>query len=315
MRPPQQALLLADLSPPSRAALALARQLAGLTPLRLQLAHLLPSWHPALRAALFPYAGMGEDEQELGQELAEEAAQLLSRYLEISDPDADLWLAPPAVRIGPTPASLPELLHASGAEIVIMGASDADGAHHDALGNTAAHALRLSPCPVLLVRAYERVPSIKHILCAIDLSPRCHEVLAHALSLALTTGATLELTFILPDPASADVHGLLQPTMRFEPKRAVERARDKIDALLDSALQQLDIPHPHQARARDLLRARHIALGDPAPAITERAASSNADLVVFGTRDPEAQHSHLLGRTAWALSRGCPTHLLVVPLR
>jgi nucleotide-binding universal stress UspA family protein len=308
MRPPEQALLLVDLSPPSRAALSLARRLAGLTPLRLQLAHLLPAWHPALRAALFPYAGMGEDEDELGQELAEEAAQQLMRYLEISDPDADLWRAQPAVRIGHTPALLPELLHACSAEIIIMGASDAEGTHPDSLGSTAAHALRLAPCPVLLVRGYERTPSIR-------LSPRCHEVLSHALQLALTVGATLETTFILPDPSARDPHGLLQPTMRFEPKRAVERARDKIDALLERAIQSLDIPHPHQARARELLRARHIALGDTAPAIIERAAETSADLVVFGARDPETQHPHGLGRIAWALSRGCPTHLLVVPPR
>jgi nucleotide-binding universal stress UspA family protein len=315
MRFPEQALLLADLSPPSRAALSLARSLALRTPLRLQLAHLLPPWPPALVHALFPLAGMGDDAAQLEQELAEHAAQLLLRYLEVSDPDAELWSAPPIVRAGHIPAQISELIHALATDLLILGASDAEGAHPDMLGHTASHALRLSPCPVLLLRGFERTPTLRHILCALDLGSRAHEVVGQALALALLTGASLELCFVLPDPSAQDVHDLLQPTMRSEPKRAVERARDKINALFERTVSQLTIPYPMQARARELLRQRHIVLGDPAPALIARAAETGADLVAFGSRDPDKQQAHALGRTAWALSRGCPTHLLVVPLR
>jgi nucleotide-binding universal stress UspA family protein len=313
MTPLEQALVLVDLDASSRVALAAAKKLRSSSPqLRIQLAHILPSWHPALRSALFPYAGLGDDEQELLAELHAHTLPLLNQHLAISDPDAEHWLGHPRILSGPTPDALQALLPSLDLQIILAGACSTR-AHHDSLGSTASHLLRLATCPVLLLKPYESQPSIQHILCAIDLSDSSHHVLSAALSLAIATGASLETTFILPDPQADDPHGLLQSSLRFEPKRALERAQDKINALIDRSTQLLHIPFPHQARAKQLLQQRHIALGDPAPALLERAHTSNADLIAFSSKKTSNTSPSLLGRTAWQLARSSHTHLLFVP--
>ena len=312
----EQVFVPVDFSRSSRLALRLARALgqAEGRPPRLRLAHVVERWPPYMHEVLFPYAALGEDEVEFEHELIERARQMLGEHLELEalDEDEDL-LGPLQARVGLARQVLPELLASSGAELVVMGAFGAGGPVPESLGSTAARLLRASTRPVLLARELGP-PRLSRVLCALDLTPSCVEVLQVAMGVAIAAGAELECLFVLPDPFDHDPTGLLRGHLDFDRGRVLERERPKIDALFERAREGVEVPFAHQEAAQDLWRQRAVRVGDPAATIVGRAEAVGADLIVLGSHNLQGAQAGQLGRVAWTVTRTCTTHALVVPI-
>lgn len=308
--PPQQLFVPLDHSSHARAALQMARALASGPDATITTAHALPEWHPALREALFPYAALGEDEVALMDELARAAhAQLVTRMALDEDEASALKVLPSGGR-----AAIVEELRRHDVGMVVMGAFGESGVRPEALGSTAAHMLRHVTQPLLLVRGHSSRGRLQKILCAVDLSQRSRDVVAHALALALHTGAEMELLHVLPDPLTHDTNQLLSAALSFDPARALTRAKDKIEALFERACADMEIPLAERTRAARCLKTRRTLIGDPAQTILAHADAQGADLVVLGTRNLQEEPSSGLGRVVWHVSRACPAHVLCVPL-
>ena len=311
--PPQHIFAPLDHSSHSRAALSVARLLASGPDTALTTAHALPEWHPALRDALFPYAALGEDEVALLDELSKVAHAQLVERLRLSEDEAS------ALRVLPSGGreAIAAELRRHDVDLVVMGAFGESGVRPEALGSTAAHMLRHVTQPLLLVREHSVLggpQAFQKILCAVDLSQRSRDVVAHALALALHTGAEMELLHVFPDPLTHDTNQLLGSALSFDPAHALTRAKDKIEALFERACADLEIPLAERTRAARCLKTRRTLIGDPAQTIVTHADAQGADLVVVGTRNLQHDPSSGLGRVAWHVSRACPTHVLCVPL-
>lgn len=309
----EQVFVPVDFSRSSRAALAMASALVAPPP-RLHLAHVLARWPVYMRDVLFPYAALGEDEVEFEHELIERARAAMLTHLELSG-EGDGGEQPElTLRMGAPREELPELLTRVDADLVVMGAFGEGGPMPESLGSLAARMLRAATVPVLLTRHFTRAPTIKRVLCALDLTPHNADVLDAAMSVAVATGAELELLFVLPDPLRQDPNNLLRGHVRVKKERLLERERPKIEALFDRAQQQLDVPYPHRARVAELGRNRRVEFGSPANAIVRRADAIDADLIVIGTRNLEQPTSMNLGRVSWSVTRTSTTNVLVVPI-
>src|SRR5690554_1060619 len=306
----EQVLVPVDFSAFSRAALAFARASAQ-TPPRIHLAHILEPWRLYLRRAFFPYAALGEDDVEFEQELLDEARTSLLEYLEV-DLEQHAHIAGVTLEYGNIKDNLSARVRSVGPDLVIMGAFGEGGVLPDMLGSSAEKLLRTVHCPILLVRDFELTPRIKHIVVAVDLSPNSVDIVAHALGFALSVGATMELVYALPDPLSHDTNKLLARSLEFNPTRVLERSRSRIEALFDRMVDQVQVNFPDEARARELLGARKVIVGDPAAALVKHADEVNADLIVVGANNTATSTTRHLGRVAWGVARSAPTHVMVV---
>lgn len=303
-----------DFSESSRAALALVRGL-GHPPPRVQLSHILEAWTPHTREVFFPYAALGEDAAALDLELCDSARARLASYFSLDDLPKRAQLDSPIVRVGRTKEELPEVLRSVDADLVVMGAFGETGAMPGALGATAARVLQTATQPVLLTRGYDPAPRISRVLCAVDLEQTSHEVVAAALEVALMAEADLELLFVLPDPLADDPNGLLRGSVKFDEKRTLGRERATIEALFDRTVAKIEPAFADKERARALLSRRSTHVGRPSATILERAHATDADLIVVGSRSLREVAHHQLGSTAWAVTRSCHVHVMVVPLQ
>lgn len=301
-----------DFSRSARAALHLARTLPGAAPHatpRLQLAHVIEPMPPAVHAALFPYAAMGEDLSDFEQEMMAHTEAELARTFELEESGQETL----ECEVGEVREVLPEMLLRSSSSMVVMGAFGQGGAMPEALGSTAARMLRACSCPVLLARDMDLKPRIRRILCAVDLTPQSTHVLEVALSLAIGLKADFVPLFVLPDPLTHDAHNLLSHYLKYSPELLLARERQKIEALFERTFKSVEIPYPHREHCAQLWRQRKAVAGPIARTIVEQAHATDSDLVILGTRDLHSTHSSQLGRTCWEVTRHAITHTLVVP--
>lgn len=307
----EQVLVPVDFSSFSRAALAFARGLAAHPP-RVHLAHVLEPWRPYVRRALFPYAALGEDDVEFEHELLEQARYSLLDYLHVNL-ERDKYIAGCTLEYGAIRPVLSARVRSVGPDLVVMGAFGEDGVQPNMLGSTAEKLLHATQCPVLLVRNYDLAPHVKHMVVGVDLSPNAVDIAAHALGFALTVGATLELVYVLADPLAQDTNKLLAGALDFDASKVLRGLRQRIEALFDRMIDQVQVTFPAQESARELLSARKVVVGDPARALVDHADRVNADLIVVGAHNTSSAASRQLGRVARAVARTAPTHVLVVP--
>lgn len=307
----EQVLVPVDFSTFSRAALAFARTSAD-TPPRIHLAHILEPWRPYLRRAFFPYAALGEDDVEFEQELLDEARTSLLEHLEV-DLDAQKYIAGLTLEYGTIKDELSARVRSVGPDLVVMGAFGEGGVQPYMLGSSAEKLLRAVQCPTLLLRNFGLSPRINHIVVAVDLSPNSVDIVARALGLALSIGASLELVYALPDPLTHDTNKLLARSLKFDPTKILERSRSRIEALFDRMVDQVQVNFPAQEQARELLSTRKVVVGDPASALVEYADKVDADLIVVGAHNTATSSTRQLGRVASTVARSAPTHVMVVP--
>lgn len=305
----ERVLVPVDFSAFGRTALAFARRLgqAGLT---IQPAHVVEPWAPYVRRVLFPYAALGEDDVEFEHELIEAARAELDRHLDLDAEDAAV--AEPIVRLGGR-ETLAEIARSTGADAVVMGAFGEGGVRAGALGSTAERLIGAIAQPVFLVRDFDRRPDLERIVVGVSLGPESAEVVDWALSLALQSGAQLELVFVLADPLAQDTNQLLARAIDYDRRGVIDRSRDRIAALYDRMVKQVEVAFASRDDAQALLANRKVLVGEPADALVSHADEVGADLVVVGTHSPPGRAPNNLGRVASRVARTSPTHVLVVP--
>lgn len=299
-----------DFSVSSHTALRLA---GGLTepPAEVYVAHAIEPWLPYVKDVLFPYAALGEDEVEFEHELQQQAYACIERTYKLES----LSRCHPAdILVGAAHECLPNALKRVGADLIVMGAFGASGPRPESLGSVTSLVLRHVVDPVLVVRTHTPRPTIKRVLCALDLSTQSSTVLDAALSLALSCGAEMETVYVLPDPLAYDTNNLLSSQLKIDKKSLLNHAKDKIEALFERALEGVEIPFPQEQKVADLWKKRRVLFGDPAKAVMERADQLDADVIVVGSRNIQNTPGPQLGQTCWSITRRSPTHVMVVPI-
>lgn len=294
-----------DTSRSSMCALRLAQSLRLASRPKLEVFHVLPTLPDYMRSLLFPYAAMGEDALEIEYELTMEARQKLEVSLELPA-HASLECV-----MGSEREVIADAMLRTPANLTIMGAFGHGGPRPHAIGSTASHVIRSATHPVLLTRDLQPTPTIRHILCALDLSPHSHTTLEVAISLALELDARLSTIFVLPDPLANDPHNLLSSHIKHAPDQILARERSKLDALFERCFQMLDVPFPQRQRAAQMWRQRHALSGPVGQTIARQADHLDADLIVLGAAHaPEAPRP---GATCLEVLHHATTHMLVVP--
>jgi nucleotide-binding universal stress UspA family protein len=188
-------------------------------------------------------------------------------------------------------------------DLLVMGTHGRRGPAHLLMGSVAAEILRRSPCPALVVPSREGRPAgkLRRILAPVDFSAPARTAVAHARELAASTGATLELFHVLPDlevPLPMNPGGLGASSTIV---RELEPAA--LDALAELAKEE-------GPGARIETAVWH---GPAAATILNRAADTDADLIVLATQGHTGLDRLLLGSVAEKVARLSRCPVLVVP--
>lgn len=269
-----------------RAAGSVARAVGG----RLRAVHVL---HPAelpenLRQAAPSVAlpSVGEQQAGAGERLAE---QLRRCGVEADDT---------TVAAGPAHRELGDLAEETGADLLVVGATEVPGVAQGLLGSTAARVVRRGVAPVLVVRGEPSVPPPRALVTT-DLSPPSLAAVRRGLGWLDRLGAAaVELLFVV-SPFQAAVG-----EREVDYDTAVAAARQELERLCR------ELEGGGARRLKPVVRR-----GFPVQRILERVAESGADLVVLGSHGRSGYERFLIGSIAEAVLRQAPVSVLVLPAR
>lgn len=296
-----------DFSRSSRAAWAMADSLAG-PHTTVEAIHAVAPWPVYMNHVLFPYAPMGEDAAQIEHELLEAARDAVNSYFEVSDAAAE-----PVVAFGQPKSTLVEHIARTPSQLIVAGAFGEGGPTADAVGSVAERLVASAGRPVLLVRDLELKPGVSKILVALDLTEGSQAVLEVAVRLALIADAELEILHVVADPLADDQSQVMGSILNFDRKKAMPRLRDRVEALFERLVREIEPGFGTAVDVRELMRRRRVVVAEPASAILDLAQTSSADVVVVGTQNPNRPSGHL-GRIATSVLRRTTSHVCVVPL-
>jgi nucleotide-binding universal stress UspA family protein len=173
------------------------------------------------------------------------------------------------------------------------------------LGSVADELVQWAPIPLLLIRPDEESPDMAHkpacrrMLIVIDSSARSEQYPAHPIALGTLLRAEYTLLYVIePAPAAyrtAPDHRINQPI--------VEQQRRQAQAYLDRIAARL--------RAEALCVRTHVAVGEPAVAISDYTHEHAVDLIAMETHARNGVAQLLLGSVADQVLRGTPVPLLL----
>jgi len=301
----ESALVPVDGTPHGKAALAVARSLVN-DASQTHLLHVLRDLEPHVRAVLFPYAPLGEDEPAILDELRRNGARHIIESLSLKDAQTEML----DVVFGNEPERILEASTRRGVDILICSSHGDGGARMD-LGSVTARILGSATVPVWISRSFGSKGRVESILVATDLTDAASEVLDAACALAMKLEATLEVLTVIPDPLAQDDLGLLKSSLRVDKKQIATKSKERIDALYERTLQKLRPAHPEKEKIAELLSRRRIVMGRPHEEIIRRA--EGFDLVVIGRQSPGSGVMRC-GSVAHAVARGVSSDVLMVPV-
>lgn len=301
----ESALVPLDGTSHGKAALGVARSLIN-DASQTHLLHVLRELDPHLRAVLFPYSPLGEDEPAILDELRRNGARHIIDTLQLKDAQTEML----DVVFGNEPDQILEASTRRGVDLIVSSSHGASGARID-LGSVTSRILSSATVPVWISRALGSKSHVESILVATDLTDAASEVLDVACALAMKLGATLEVLTVIPDPFAQDDLELLKNSLRVDKKQIASKSKDRIDALYERALQKLQPAHPEKEKIAELLSRRRIVMGRPHEEIIRRA--EGVDLVVIGRQSPGSGLMRC-GSVAHAVARGVSSDVIVVPV-
>lgn len=310
----ENVLVPADLSASSKSAFALATSLGGEEQPQVHLAHAVAPLSTYVRDVLFPYAPLGEDDVEFEFELVEAARDRLHQAFDIDEEKLPMHLARPRIEAGEPRELLPEFARTTAADLIVMGAFGESGVYPDALGSLTERMLRSARQPMLLTRGFDPNPSINRITVASDLTRAGDRVFEVAVALAIACDATIEVVYVIPDPATMDTNNVLRMLVKLNEKEALKKTRSRVEALFDRLHEKLDAPMTLEKKVEHIVGRRRTLVGDPASAIMERADQVDSDLIVVGTQKADRAGRTRLGSVAHTIARRATTHVMVVPV-
>jgi len=190
-------------------------------------------------------------------------------------------------------------------DLVVLGTHGRRGPAHLVMGSVATEVLHRSDRPVLVIpaRCERGAGTLRRILAPTDFSPPSREAAKFAFELARKVDAAVELFHVLPNleltmpvnPGGISPYASLVADL--EP-----RARDALAEMAEKA-------------GDDLLVETHVWQGPPAATILERAAGSEADLIVIATQGHSGLDRLLLGSVTERVARLASTPVLALPAR
>lgn len=303
-----------DLSTSAKAAYALANSLRAEERPLLHLAHAVAPMSTYARDVLFPYAPLGEDDVEFEHEMLEAARERICAEYEIDLENLANHLAEPRIELGAPRELLPEFTRTAGSDLVVMGAFGESGVYPDALGSLAERTIRTARQPVLLTRDYDPSPTIDRITVATDLTRASDRVLEAAVAMALACDATIEVVYVIPDPATLDTNNVLRMLARVNEKEALKKTKSRVEALFDRLHDTIDAPMTLADDVERLVGRRRTLFGDPVREVLNRAERVHSDLIVVGTQKADRAGRTRLGSIAQAIAHRATTHVMVVPV-
>ncbi|WP_267643470.1 universal stress protein [Haloarchaeobius amylolyticus] len=241
----------------------------------------LTEWSPPLGVALPDDTALVEAAEDFLDEAAEsvraEGVDVTTQILESDDGVAD---------------EIVDYAESAGVEAIVMGTEGRTGIGRLTLGSTTESVLRQSELPVFTVREEtDRMrPTFDRILAPTDGSKPSLAAVDHAASLAVATGATLDILHVMePAPGWDGVStGALNDALEEAGENTLDAAIDRVTDLGVSSVE------------------RSLVWGVPHSAILRHAEETAADCIVMGTRGRSGLTKELLGSVTQRVVRRSP---------
>lgn len=185
-------------------------------------------------------------------------------------------------------------------DLVVMGTHGRRGANRLLIGSVAEEVVRNANCPVLTVRAEEKVApgeAVRRILVPLDFSDLSHRALKHAKELAMTYGARLDLLHVVEEVALPAAYGM-EPVNLVIPEVVESSER----ALAEMAREEIGYEHV----------VVHALTGYAVSTILDFAAENDMDLMVIATHGRTGLDRILLGSVAEKVVRRAPCPVFTV---
>lgn len=273
-----------------RSGLAVARAAGA----RVHLVHAFPDG-PQLAG---PEAGLGEDFTEEMRSWCEEKLREQTGRLGLGEPE----LAEAEAVAGAPHRVLVETAQRTGADLIVVGATDSGPLAVELLGSTADRVLRKATCPVLLVRDSLPVPP-RRVLAPVDLSPLSGDAFRCGMDLLaqLAKGAEIEVRAVyalsfMDKLAERHRKGGTVSLEEAEGRSGEELRRFVLENRADVPFEVETALLPGEARFELLHELRE----------------HPADLVVLGTHGRGGLDRLMMGSVASAIARKAPCSVLLI---
>jgi nucleotide-binding universal stress UspA family protein len=180
-------------------------------------------------------------------------------------------------------------------DLVVMGTHGRRGMDRLLSGSVSEEVVRRAPCPVFTVLPRDESgtgPQINRVLAPVDLSDQSELVLNHAVALAESYAAPLDLLHVVEEAAYPNVYGLdpLTPAL----PNVQDRAREALETLASNVDLRTDPVNVH------------VLTGNAARDIVEFAEENAADLIVMATHGRTGLDRFLIGSVAEKVVRRAP---------
>ncbi len=191
-----------------------------------------------------------------------------------------------------------------GADLLVVGTHGRTGLDHVLVGSTAERVVRVSPCPVLAVKAEKGektpaapAPAIKRIVVPIDLSTCSLDALEYAVQFAKPLGAAITILHAMEPVAYGLDFSLSHAKEWKEQRNYLEKRLSVLTACVTA----------------QGLKADHVLKpGLPADSIASYVTQQGFDLMIMGTHGRRGISHVLLGSIAGAMLRHAPCPVLTV---
>ena len=186
-------------------------------------------------------------------------------------------------------------------DLVVMGTHGRRGMERLLSGSVSEEVVRRAPCPVFTVLAHDENgagPQINRVLAPVDLSDQSELVLNHAVALAESYTAPLDLLHVVEEAAYPNVYGLDPLTPSLPPVQ--DRAREALETLASNVELRTDPVNVH------------VLAGNAARDIVEFAEDNAADLIVMATHGRTGLERFLIGSVAEKVVRRAPCPVFTI---
>jgi nucleotide-binding universal stress UspA family protein len=185
-------------------------------------------------------------------------------------------------------------------DLVVMGTHGRRGANRLLIGSVAEEVVRSASCPVLTIRADEKVApgeAVRRILVPVDFSDVSNRAIQHAKELAMTYGARLDLLHVVEEIALPAAYGM-EPVNLVIPEVVENSER----ALADMAREEIGYEHI----------VVHALTGYAVSTILDFADENDIDLMVIATHGRTGIDRVLMGSVAEKVVRRAPCPVFTV---
>jgi nucleotide-binding universal stress UspA family protein len=278
-------LIATDLSHRSDAALDYALEFARIFGAQADIAYVLPTDEYALAGC----DGLGAGRDAARRDLLDLRSRLRKQAAYNDDSEYKVTLLE-----GPVAESLLHTALEKRVDLLVVGTHGRGGLGKAFLGSVAEQVFRHSAAPVLTVgpgvRAHAHKVQVRRILAPCDLSPRAHEAVHYACSLARWHGAQVTVMNVVESWENA---------AKADPERVRHDIREKLRNIVGAEAEGLNIQY-------------QATFGKVGGSILEVASQLHADLIVLGVRRSSGPLDRFMWPVAYELVCGASCPVLTI---